>query len=59
MEIFWSILSIIIGIGIIIYSYRERVSPKKNTWDAVMTYRGYVGGVLFIAIGLVTLYRGW
>jgi hypothetical protein len=59
MDVFWSLLLIIIGVGVIFHSYKEREPAKDNVWDIVMTYRGYVGGILFIVIGIVTLIKGW
>lgn len=59
MEIFWSILLIIIGFLAILHSYKERTSVSENSWDAFMTYRGYAGGFLLVVIGIVTLLKGW
>ena len=59
MEIFWSILMIIIGFASIVYSYKMKRPKIDNSWDKIMTLRGYAGGILFIIIGIVTLIRGW
>jgi hypothetical protein len=59
MNIFWSILVIIAGISSIIYTYKNTNLKEDDSWDKVMTFRGYAGGILFIVIGIVTLIKGW
>lgn len=59
MDVFWSLLSVIVGIGAIIYSYKNIKPVNGNTWDTVMRFKGYIGGLFFIVIGIVTLINGW
>jgi len=59
MDIFWSLLSIIIGVITVFYSYKDKNLKNKSGWDKVMYYRGYAGGMLFVIIGIVTLIKGW
>lgn len=50
---------IIIGFASIVYSYKMKRPKIDNSWDKIMTLRGYAGGIIFIIIGIVTLIRGW
>lgn len=55
MCVILGVLFVFVGILTIIYSYKHRAPINKNAWDAVMSYRGYLGGFLFILIGIVKL----
>ena len=59
MEIVWSLLAIVVGIWAIIYSNKNSDMKKDNAWDVVMSLRGYAGGLLFIIIGIYTIFKGW
>lgn len=59
MNILWSILTMVVGISAIIYTYKNANSKKDDIWDKTMTIRGYVGGILVLTIGVITLMRGW
>ena len=58
MDVFYSIISMFFGIGVMVYANKER-KESESIWDIVMNYRGLVGGLLFVVIGIVTLIRGW
>lgn len=57
MCVLLSVFYLIIGISLIIYSHKNRTSIDKNIWDAIMSYRGYLGGILFVVISLVNFYK--
>jgi len=59
MNTFLSILFLLIGVATLIYTYKNSNPKKDNSWDKSMNYRGYLGGILFIIIGIVKLLKSF
>jgi len=56
MELVYSILCILGGSIYLAYLFIKK-NKDSNFWDKSMEIRGYIGGIIFLLIGIVMLYR--
>lgn len=56
MQLLYSVLCILGGSAYLIYLFKRK-NKKLNSWDKSMEIRGYIGGIIFLIIGIVMLYR--
>ncbi|MDM1044466.1 hypothetical protein HX004_13765 [Myroides sp. 1354] len=56
MELVYSILCILGGSLYLAYLFRKK-NEESNFWDKSMEIRGYIGGMIFLLMGIVMLYR--
>ena len=54
----YSISSIIVGIATLFFVFKLRIRDK-NMWDTSTTIKGFVGGIILIVLGIITLFKGW
>ena len=58
MNIFWSISLIVLGIFILIITKNDGKKRKMElTTSYIMHLKGYIGGIIFIIIGLIKLFH--
>ncbi|SFJ20276.1 hypothetical protein SAMN04487893_104107 [Myroides guanonis] len=56
MQIIYSLLCILGGSVYLIYLIKRK-NRSTNLWDKSMELKGYLGGLIFIIIGIIMLYR--
>lgn len=56
MQIIYSLLCILGGSVYLIYLILRK-NGSTNLWDKSMLLKGYVGGIIFVIMGIIMLYR--
>lgn len=56
MQIIYSLLCILGGSVYLIYLILRK-NGSTNLWDKSMLLRGYVGGIIFVIMGIIILFR--
>lgn len=59
MEVFWSLLLVALGIVIVYSVYKGEDKMEDGIYEKSINFKGYIGGIAFIAIGIITLLKGW
>ena len=54
-KLIFGILFVIFGCVFLYFNFNNDDYEKERAWDIAMIFRGLVGGLAFIAIGLVLL----
>ncbi|TDQ28753.1 hypothetical protein DFQ07_1133 [Tenacibaculum caenipelagi] len=54
----YSLLFILIGIVVLFYVFKLS-KTDNNLWDISTSFKGLIGGLGFIIVGLITLFKGW
>jgi len=54
-KLLFGIIFIILGLVLLVFNFKNKDYDKNRAWDFAMIYKGLVGSLAFIAIGLVLI----